>query len=83
MDVAGAHVHDFSNPSGVPYRIGCFAAADGCAPAGARETFFSWFPGHAWQIALCAACTLHVGWSFTPDSGAAGFHGLILDRLAS
>jgi hypothetical protein len=80
IEVSGAHVHEFSNPSGVAYRIGCFAAAPGCAAFGDPETFFSWFPGHAWQIAVCAACAQHVGWSFTRETG--GFYGLILARLA-
>jgi hypothetical protein len=81
IEVSGAHVHEFANPSGVAYRIGCFADAAGCAHAGERETFFSWFPGHAWQVALCAACGAHVGWAFMSIS--AGFYGLILANVAS
>lgn len=26
---------------------------------------FSWFPGYAWQIAVCGVCSAHIGWKFT------------------
>lgn len=29
------------------------------------STDFSWFPGYAWQIAICAVCSSHIGWKFT------------------
>lgn len=29
------------------------------------STEFSWFPGYAWQIALCKRCQIHIGWRFT------------------
>jgi cereblon len=28
------------------------------------STEFSWFPGYAWQIAICSNCHLHIGWKF-------------------
>uniref|UniRef100_A0A1Q3G4B2 Putative atp-dependent protease pil n=1 Tax=Culex tarsalis TaxID=7177 RepID=A0A1Q3G4B2_CULTA len=28
------------------------------------STDFSWFPGYAWQIAVCNGCNGHVGWKF-------------------
>jgi hypothetical protein len=72
-------VHTFVNPSAIVFTIGCFSEARGCSQHGARETFFTWFPGHAWQIALCARCQAHVGWSF---SGPSFFVALILERVA-
>lgn len=31
----------------------------------------SWFPGHAWSLALCAGCGAHVGWRFDAVGEAA------------
>lgn len=28
------------------------------------STDFSWFPGYAWQIAICKVCSSHIGWKF-------------------
>lgn len=28
------------------------------------STDFSWFPGYAWQIAVCKKCNTHIGWKF-------------------
>ena len=80
--VNGAHEHTFVNPSGLSFVVGCFATAPGAVPEGERSTVWTWFPGHAWQIALCRTCTAHVGWSFHAPSGAS-FWGLVLDRLVS
>lgn len=75
-----AHEHVFVNPAGLRFRLGCFASAPGARPEGERETVWSWFPGHAWQISVCHACGAHLGWSFHAPSGAT-FWGLILDHL--
>lgn len=88
---ATAHEHVFLNPSGLEFRLGCFASAPGARPEGERSTVWSWFPGHAWQASVCHACGMHLGWSFhatrgsSPESAESGavFWGLILDRLAS
>ena len=80
IDVDGAHEHEFMNPSGLRFRVVCFAAAPGCVPEGERSTVWTWFPGRAWQIALCRACGTHVGWSFHKEEGSP-FHGLIRERL--
>lgn len=79
--VNGTHAHDFTNPHGLTFHIGCFRDAPGCIPFGAATTEFTWFPGYAWQIADCASCGVHLGWLFT--SSADGFYGLILNRLTS
>lgn len=81
MTVNGAHRHVFANPYGVVYEIGCFARAPGCALlVGPPTPDFSWFPGTAWQVAVCAACGQHLGWRYTGHSRGP-FYGLILPRL--
>lgn len=75
----GAHQHEFTNPHGVVYRIGCFDAAPGCIQVGPASNQWTWFPGFAWRIALCGQCQNHLGWEYR--STGEGFFGLILDRL--
>jgi hypothetical protein len=77
--VNGAHVHTFKNPSAIDYTIGCFDEAHGCVGVGERSTVWTWFPGFAWQVALCGRCGAHLGWAF--DGEASRFWGLILERL--
>ncbi|MBI4954490.1 MAG: hypothetical protein HY908_20870 [Myxococcales bacterium] len=79
--IGGSHEHTFVNPSGYVFRIGCFRAAPGCTHVGDSSTEWSWFPGHAWQVALCGRCSVHLGWAFSADGREALFHGLVLDRL--
>jgi hypothetical protein len=79
IDMAGSHAHTFVNPHGIRYVIGCFADAAGCAAVGFPSSYFTWFPGHTWQVACCAACGEHLGWLFR--SADSLFYGLILDRL--
>lgn len=79
MVVNGSHVHVFCNPSGLVFEVACFARAGGCLPEGAFVSEFSWFPGHAWQIALCAGCGRHLGWRFRGLNGQ--FHGLITSGI--
>lgn len=79
VEVSGAYEHTFLNPDGFVYRIGCFAHAARLLPVGPLSTYWSWFPGHSWQVELCAACGEHLGWLFRSDGGS--FHGLICTRL--
>jgi hypothetical protein len=79
IEVGGAHTHSFVNPEGVEFRIGCFGLATGCLQIGEPTTFWSWFPGYAWVVEICASCQAHLGWEFRSSSHR--FHGLILDRL--
>jgi hypothetical protein len=81
LEVNGAHEHAFMNPSGLRFVVACFAVAPGCVPEGERSTVWTWFPGWAWQIALCKACGVHVGWSFHAAE-ASPFHALTRDRIA-
>ena len=78
IEIHGAHEHRRVNPSGADFHVGCFADAPGCRTEGVPTTHWTWFPGCAWQIALCRACGAHLGWAFT---GEAKFFGLILPRL--
>ena len=80
ISVAGAHRHTFANPHGLVFEIACFNRAPGCARAGPASAEFSWFSGCTWQVALCAACRVHLGWAFHSPGGES-FHGLIIDRL--
>jgi hypothetical protein len=80
IEVSGAHVHNFTNPDGLRFRIGCFGKAYGAEPSGAPTTYFTWFPGYAWQAEHCSACAIHLGWRFRKTPSEI-FHGLILDQL--
>jgi len=75
----GAHRHVFANPHGYVYQIGCFSQAPGCAAIGQDTSYFSWFPGYSWRVALCNQCLTLLGWAFrNPESQ---FFGLIVDKL--
>lgn len=79
ITIGDGSLHTFVNPEGIVFRVLCFAEAEGCVETGAPTKHWTWFPGHAWQIALCRNCRTHVGWRF---SGTDLFWGLIEDRLA-
>lgn len=81
IPVQGGHEHRCTNPHGITYHIGCFREAPGCAPVGEATAEFTWFPGYAWRIVLCAHCRAHLGWRFQSDGDY--FHGLIVARLTS
>lgn len=78
IEVAGRHEHTFFNPAGQIFQVAAFAAAPGCRGLGAFTSEFSWFPGHRWQVALCAVCAEQLGWHF---AGASHFTLLIVPRL--
>ena len=78
--ISGTFQQTFANPAGIVFTIGCFSAAEGCAPVGPPSDEFTWFPGFAWRVGICRGCLAHLGWYFSAPSGAA-FWGLILDHL--
>ena len=82
IEVKGRHEHRCVNPDSVIFHIGCFHRAPGCIVHGVPITEFTWFPGFAWNYALCAGCFSLLGWHYQ-GADAAGFFGLILDRLAT
>ncbi len=73
------HQHVFANPNGHIYQIGCFARAPGCFVFGDETSYFTWFPGYAWRIALCGKCGTLLGWAFQLKENH--FFGLILDKI--
>lgn len=75
----GQHLHTLFNPAGLLFEIRCFDRAEGCEVHGDRTTEFTWFPGFAWNYAVCAACLEHLGWHF--EGAGRGFFGLIRERL--
>ncbi len=82
ISIDGGHKHTFANPHGIVFEIGCFAQALGCLAIGEATADFSWFRGYKWRIAICARCSIHLGWRFESGAGDS-FFGLILDRLRS
>jgi len=82
VSVDGSHQHRFVNPLGLEYNIACYAEAPGCFQVGEPTDEHTWFPGHAWRVALCGSCQIHLGWGFQSRDGGQ-FFGLILDRLTS
>jgi hypothetical protein len=79
LTVNGSHAHDFVNPYGIRFHVGCFAEALGCTISGKPTAADTWFPGFHWRLASCAECRMHLGWYF--DRDAEYFYGLILDRI--
>ncbi|KAG0572193.1 hypothetical protein KC19_VG075100 [Ceratodon purpureus] len=53
--------------------------------AGQPQTANSWFPGYAWVLAECSACTEHMGWRFTAvakETRPKAFWGIRRSQLA-
>ncbi len=80
ITVDGKHIHNFMNPSGVEYEIGCFASADGCEVFEETSTEATWFEGFSWSESICSNCFAHLGWLY--ESGDNTFFGLIVDNLS-
>ena len=78
IDVAGRHQHTFFNPAGIVYQVACFATAPGCRGIGPFSAEFTWFPGHRWQLGMCACCAEQLGWHFAGDQS---FTALIESRI--
>lgn len=78
--VLGKHVHNFVNPGGYEFTIGCYRRA-WCNVTGLPMLEWSWFNGCTWQYALCPQCQDHLGWFYHCTSDDSSFYGLIIDRL--
>ena len=81
IEMQGSHEHDFTNPHGYAFHVGCFSQALGCDLSGGPQAADSWFMGYVWRIATCGGCQNHLGWYFSSTTGEHHFYGLILDRL--
>ena len=82
ISVNGSAKHVFTNPDGIVFQLGCFAAATGCAQTGTPTEEHTWFAGYNWRFALCANCHTHLGWLYSNEDDST-FYGLILDRIVS
>lgn len=79
VEVGGRHEHVHVNAHGYVHRVGCFREADGAVEATEPTRAWTWFPGYAWQIAVCRRCGAHVGWRFVREGDA--FWGVALDAV--
>lgn len=77
--IGGGDLHTFVNPQGQVFELLCFARAQGAVGIGEGTLAYTWFPGHAWRVAVCRACGVQLGWRY---DGAALFWGLIRDALS-
>ena len=82
ISINESHEHNFANPHGHTYAIGCFQNADGCINQGSPTYEWTWFKGYMWEISLCKNCNLHLGWHFQSENNNS-FYGLILTKLIS
>lgn len=73
----------FVNPAGRFFEVLTLRRARSVAVAGNPTLEATWFEGYAWQFALCARCTTHLGWRYVSSAGAEPptFYGLIRDAL--
>ena len=81
IEMAGSHDHQFTNPGGYRFHVGCFDEALGCSMAGSSTDEDTWFAGYGWCYAHCGECRAQLGWFF--DSGNDHFFGLVLERIES
>ena len=68
----------FVSPEGLVFELLGVRVAPGCTAVGTPTHSWTWFPGCAWQVALCRGCGAQVGWTY---SGASTFAGLIRARV--
>jgi cereblon len=54
----------FVNPHGFLHEVLTVRWAKNLIVAGPPTTEFTWYRGYAWEIAWCARCRNHAGWSF-------------------
>jgi cereblon len=59
----------FANPDGMVFELVTASRAEGLVFVGPAVSDFSWFPGYAWRVALCAGCSSHLGWRYEACAG--------------
>ncbi len=79
----GSHGRVFINPAGRVFRIACFSEAPGTTAVGTPTDEHSWFPGYAWNFAVCLGCSRHLGWRFAAEASPPVFFGLIKTALTA
>jgi hypothetical protein len=77
----GGHERVFINPAGRVFRIACFRETPGARDEGRPTEEFTWFPGYAWNLAICLGCGVHLGWRFEGTAMPPVFFGLIKTAL--
>jgi hypothetical protein len=73
----GSHV--FVNPAGASFRIFTVPRVVRVLVVGEATVEHTWFPGFAWQSALCGSCGNHLGWRYS--SAALSFFGLSAEEV--
>ena len=84
LTVKGQEIHKFTNPDGIEYTIRTFASCPGADMYGPAVEAHSWFPGHAWRLAICRACGAQLGWEYEAAAFAARplhFWGLLTEMV--
>jgi hypothetical protein len=71
--IGAGDLHTFVNPQGAVFELACFCRAEGATAIGEGTLEYTWFPGHAWRVAICRACGTQLGWRY---DGASSFWGL-------
>jgi hypothetical protein len=79
-----APVQVFTNPEGRVCQVLTVLHAQSLSLIGPATDEYTWFPGFAWRVALCAHCFSHLGWRYQAIVAGASppvFFGLLLDAL--
>jgi hypothetical protein len=73
----------FANPHGMIFELLLLSRAQSVRLIGSATDEFTWFPGYAWRVALCAGCGTHLGWRFEAIKGGSPpvFFGLLRREL--
>ncbi|KAK9500734.1 hypothetical protein O3M35_001939 [Rhynocoris fuscipes] len=83
MSIEGAQ-GIYVNPEGYLHDTMTLINATNLVLISTPSTEFSWFPGYAWSIAVCANCHKHIGWQFIaqkPKLQPRKFYGLTRSSL--